>query len=91
VLATLGNALDAADESGATAKDPKTQLQEALQARRQGLPRYQVVGTQGAAHQQVFEVECIVDGLNLQARGRGASRRAAEQQAAAILLCQLPA
>ncbi|MEX2198441.1 MAG: ribonuclease III [Burkholderiales bacterium] len=91
VLATLGSALDAADQSTATAKDPKTQLQEALQARRQGLPRYQVVGTQGAAHQQVFEVECIVDGLSLQARGRGASRRAAEQQAAAILLRQLPA
>lgn len=91
VLATLGGALDAADQGAGAAKDPKTRLQEALQARRQGLPRYEVVGTQGAAHQQVFEVECVVVGLDLRARGSGASRRAAEQQAAALLLRQLSA
>jgi len=90
VLATLGGALAATDEL-TTAKDPKTRLQEVLQARRQGLPRYTVVATHGAAHEQVFEVECSIEGLALHARGRGASRRAAEQQAAQALLGRLDA
>jgi len=90
VLATLGGALAATDEL-TTAKDPKTRLQEVLQARRQGLPRYTVVATHGAAHEQVFEVECSIEGLALHARGRGASRRAAEQQAAQTLLGRLDA
>lgn len=90
VLAALGGALAGVDER-ASAKDPKTALQEALQARRQGLPRYEVVATRGAAHQQVFEVECVVEGLDLRARGSGGSRRAAEQQAAEALLRQLGA
>jgi ribonuclease-3 len=90
VLATLGDALATADEH-TTAKDPKTRLQEVLQARRHGLPSYQVVATHGAAHEQVFEVECSIEGLDLQARGSGASRRAAEQQAAEALLSRLGA
>jgi ribonuclease III len=90
VLATLAGALETADEH-TTAKDPKTRLQEVLQARRHGLPRYLVVATRGAAHEQVFEVECSVEGLDLHARGSGASRRAAEQQAAQALLDRLDA
>jgi ribonuclease-3 len=90
ILATLGAALESTDEH-TTAKDPKTQLQEVLQARRHGLPRYRVVATHGAAHEQVFEVECSIDGLDLLARGSGASRRAAEQQAAQALLTRLDA
>ena len=38
-----------------------------------------------------FEVECVVDGFDLCARGSGSSRRAAEQQAAEALLGQLGA
>jgi ribonuclease-3 len=90
VLAALAAALDAADEQ-TTAKDPKTRLQEVLQARRHGLPRYQVVATRGAAHEQVFEVQCSIEALDLHARGSGASRRAAEQQAAQALLSRLEA
>jgi len=88
VLAALGGALQAEDEQ-ATAKDAKTRLQEALQARRRGLPRYAVVATRGAAHAQEFEVECTVEGLDLRARGSGRSRRAAEQRAAEDLLRRL--
>lgn len=73
------------------AKDAKTQLQELLQERRQKLPEYRVIGTAGAAHQQVFEVECVAAGLGLRASGSGSSRRRAEQQAAANLLKQLDA
>jgi ribonuclease III len=63
-------------------KDAKTLLQELLQGRKISLPVYQVVATHGAAHSQVFEVECSVPKLNLTFVGSGASRRAAEQSAA---------
>ncbi len=63
-------------------KDPKTQLQELLQARHVAVPRYAVVATQGAAHDQRFEVECVIESLQVRTRGVGTSRRAAEQEAA---------
>ena len=85
VCNTFGSALDALD-ANATAKDPKTRLQELLQARGHGLPGYSVVATRGAAHRQIFEVECVVQPLGLRATGRGEARRAAEQQAAEALL-----
>ena len=56
---------------GAPAKDAKTRLQELLQARGQPLPEYRVVATHGAAHQQSFEVECVVAELGLAATGSG--------------------
>lgn len=73
----------------ATAKDPKTELQEALQGRRMKLPVYRVVGVLGAAHKQTFDVECEVSELGLVERGIGASRRAGEQAAAAAMLMVL--
>jgi len=73
----------------AAAKDPKTELQEVLQARKMQLPLYRVVGTLGAAHRQTFEVECEVAELGLVERGIGASRRAGEQAAAAAMLIVL--
>ena len=88
VCGTFGSVLESLDPN-ATAKDPKTRLQELLQARGQGLPSYSVVATQGAAHLQTFEVECVVEQLGLRATGRGEARRAAEQQAAEALLRQL--
>jgi len=63
-------------------KDPKTLLQELLQARKVALPQYSVVSTQGAAHEQQFEVECVIAELRLRTRGNGSSRRVAEQEAA---------
>lgn len=73
----------------AAAKDAKTALQEWLQGRRMRLPQYTVVATAGAAHRQTFEVECCVAELKLTERGSGASRRAAEQAAAAAMLTLL--
>ncbi len=70
----------------AIGKDPKTELQEWLQGRRMKPPLYRVVGTQGAAHKQTFDVECEVLELNLAERGIGGSRRAGEQAAAAAML-----
>lgn len=63
-------------------KDAKTQLQELLQARRIPLPQYAVVATQGAAHDQMFQVECQIPQLEIRTTGYGASRRIAEQEAA---------
>lgn len=71
------------------AKDPKTALQEALQGRRLPLPRYTVLDVGGEAHLQVFRVECRVDELGVSGAGEGASRRAAEQQAAEAVLAAL--
>lgn len=73
-------------EMQAIGKDPKTELQEWLQARRMKLPVYFVVGTQGAAHKQTFDVECEIAELNLTERGIGGSRRSGEQAAASAML-----
>ncbi len=67
-------------------KDPKTRLQEWLQARRQPLPEYRVVRIEGAQHQQAFLVECRIADPNLSSEGRGPNRRVAEQHAADAML-----
>jgi ribonuclease-3 len=63
-------------------KDPKTALQELLQGRHLALPEYRVLETRGEAHAQEFEVECVVEALQIRTRGTGTSRRGAEQVAA---------
>jgi ribonuclease III len=75
----------------ATAKDPKTELQEWLQGRHMHLPVYRVAATLGAAHKQTFDVECEIAELGVTQRGIGASRRAGEQAAAAAMLLALKA
>jgi ribonuclease-3 len=72
-------------------KDAKTALQEWLQGRKMKLPSYRVVATDGAAHRQTFDVECLIPELALTERGSGASRRAGEQAAAAAMLATLKA
>jgi len=67
-------------------KDPKTRLQEWLQGRKVAVPAYSVVATRGEAHAQLFEVECRIAALDVVTQGAGASRRAAEQEAAALAL-----
>ncbi len=66
-------------------KDPKTRLQEYLQARHQALPSYDVIEVTGKAHAQTFTIECkIEDGDTVTATG--SSRRKAEQSAASEIL-----
>ncbi|NBO02157.1 MAG: ribonuclease III, partial [Betaproteobacteria bacterium] len=65
LVTRLFEKVDITPTMSAATKDPKTQLQEWLQARRHQLPIYRVVGTLGAAHQQTFDVECEVPELNL--------------------------
>lgn len=67
-------------------KDAKTLLQEYLQGKKIALPQYNVVATHGAAHNQEFEIECLVPKLEIQVFGTGGSRRAGEQAAAKLAL-----
>lgn len=70
-------------------KDPKTLLQERLQARGLPLPLYCVAAIEGEDHLQQFKVSCQVEGVAAETTGSGGSRRAAEQAAAAQMLAQL--
>ncbi len=73
-----------------TLKDPKTRLQEALQARGLALPVYTLTAVTGNPHLQSFTVTCEVPVFGLTAVAEGGSRRRAEQLAAAKLLELLP-
>lgn len=76
----------ATSEIGQYRKDAKTELQEWLQARRLAVPAYRIVATTGQAHEQTFEVACEVAAWGLSGVGKGRSRRAAEQEAARLVL-----
>lgn len=96
----LGAGLDAAREaverllrprlatlpSAAELKDPKTRLQERLQADGLALPRYEVLEVSGEPHDQRFRVRCTADDLGISTEASGTSRRRAEQEAAERLL-----
>ncbi|MGY4531347.1 ribonuclease-3 [Pseudomonas sp. TE3786] len=88
VLAWLSSELDGLTLVD-TNKDPKTRLQEFLQSRGCELPRYEVVDIQGEPHCRMFVVECQITLLNDKTIGQGASRRIAEQVAAAAALIAL--
>ena len=73
-----------------SSKDAKTRLQEYLQARGWPLPRYDVKHVHGAAHARTFHVSCIImQPIPVDADGHGSSRRAAEQEAAELVLVHL--
>jgi ribonuclease-3 len=63
-------------------KDPKSLLQEYLQAKKIALPDYQLISTTGDAHIQHFYVSCEVSGFKHRTEGVGSTRRGAEQMAA---------
>ncbi len=69
-----------------TLKDPKTRLQEHLQANGWALPVYAVKRTSGEPHAQVFLVSCAVPHAAVETEGEGPSRRRAEQVAAQAAL-----
>ena len=70
-------------------KDPKTRLQEYLQARHQPLPDYEVEQIQGLPHAQHFTVTCRIKAHGVETRGEGHKRRTAEQAAATLALARL--
>lgn len=64
------------------AKDPKTSLQELMQARKSELPCYEIASIDGVSHDQVFHIKCTVAGISVVTVGTGSSKRKAEQDAA---------
>lgn len=88
VARLLATKLDTVDPKQ-PGKDAKTLLQEYLQSKRLPLPKYTVAGTRGEAHEQTFRVICEVVELALSGEAEGASRRAAEQGAALLVLEKL--
>ena len=73
----------------AVLKDPKTRLQEYMQANHMELPIYEIVDIAGKDHAQVFSVECRAPGIGRVSCGKGSSRRRAEQSAAQLMLEEL--
>lgn len=63
-------------------KDPKSRLQEYLQARHLALPVYTILSTTGADHEHIFRVQCSLEIIPEPILGNGSTRRRAEQDAA---------
>ena len=72
-------------------KDPKTRLQEYLQAQQIDVPNYSLSKEWGEGNDKHFQVECEVVALSQSAQGEGKSKKKAEQAAALALLTQLRA
>ncbi len=70
-------------------KDPKTQLQELMQAKKMELPDYTLIDMSGLPHEQTFKVKCSVALLPEACIGTGVSRKKAEQSAAEMMLNKL--
>ena len=70
-------------------KDPKTRLQEWLQARGRSLPEYRLLREEGADHAKKFHVECELPDDHQSVEASGSSRRKAEQATAGMMLEQL--
>lgn len=73
----------------AAPKDAKTALQEWAQGKALMLPTYTVLETSGPAHAPEFTIEVRVDAPDGSATAKAASKRQAEQLAAAALLKRL--
>lgn len=62
-------------------KDPKSLLQEKVQAKGLAAPKYQVISEFGPDHNKEFTIEVIIEGRP-EAKGTGRSKSEAEQSAA---------
>ncbi len=67
-------------------KDPKTQLQELMQARKLDLPDYTLISMSGLSHEQTFTVKCTIPIMGDATVGAGITRKKAEQSAAEQML-----
>lgn len=85
VLCLFGGRLERTSETQSV-KDPKTRLQEWLQAQRRPLPEYSVEAIGGDPHAQTFLVRCSLIDADLSTRAEGGTRRRAEQAAAEAML-----
>jgi len=70
-------------------RDPKTRLQEWLQARKMSLPEYELVQTSGQDHKRRFRVTCTIVETSALTDGESTTRRKAEQKAARKMIDRL--
>jgi ribonuclease III len=68
--------------------DPKTEIQQRIQAKQHITPTYRVVEESGPDHSKIFVVEIVVGG-EVKGRGSGRTKKEAEQSAAAVVLQEL--
>lgn len=85
ILSVFFDLLEGIGDVG-TSKDPKTLLQERLQASKRPLPQYEVLAVTGSQHAQRFRVRVTLADTEQGAEGEGTSRRRAEQDAAQHML-----
>jgi ribonuclease III len=76
-------------QPGKVEKDPKTRLQEWLQARQYPRPEYQLLEARGEDHARTFIVRCLTQQPLLQAEAEGNSLRLAEMAAAEKILSSI--
>ncbi|MGE0815237.1 MAG: ribonuclease III [Vicinamibacterales bacterium] len=75
-------------ETGGLDGDPKSALQERLQAAGRSLPAYRIARESGPDHDKRFQVDVVIDG-EVVSSGTGRTKKAAEQQAARLALAAL--
>lgn len=80
--------LDTVRSGGDHPGDPKSALQERLQATSRSLPSYRVAVESGPDHDKRFLVNCAVDGVVI-STGSGRTKKEAEQEAARLALAAL--
>lgn len=81
--------INTVSEANQRQKDPKTQLQELLQAKKLPLPVYEIIEVSGEPHDQLFVISCQIELLPEPIIAQGRNRRQAEQQAAQEVLMVL--
>ncbi len=87
ILRLFGKKLDNLAEDAE--KDPKSVLQERLQARAYPLPEYRTVTTAGQPHRRTFNIACELPEVGLSVSASAQSRKEAETRAAALMLGEL--
>ena len=85
ILRLFGPEIDSAGTRPAGNWDPKTRLQELVQARGIVLPEYRLVSESGPDHSREFVIEVLVEGEVI-GRGSGSAKKRAEQAAASEAL-----
>ncbi len=83
ILKLLAPEFQQVEQRGHAPLDPKSHLQEVIQARHEPLPQYRVVDEYGPDHQRTFTVEVLLEdrvaGVGVAGRKVDAERKAAEE------------
>jgi ribonuclease-3 len=88
VAQSLDPELQQISQQGAPPDNPKSDLQERVQAIGHSTPRYRLASSDGPDHKPLFTVEVLVDG-EVAGAGQGGKRSDAEQSAARDALSRI--